>query len=106
MRQIQGKLVLLRVSGEFELGRVRVIGVTVLHLWLVFIMFMIGMYCISGCYSRAFDRRVIMQGRKFKFQKTFLKMLKTQLSTRGVKEDVRTLGFESHIDCEQSPLFL
>ena len=27
MRQIQGKLVLLRVSGEFELPRVRVIGV-------------------------------------------------------------------------------
>ena len=27
MRQIQGKFVLLRVSGEFELPRVRVIGV-------------------------------------------------------------------------------
>ena len=27
MRQIQGKLVLLRISGEFELPRVRVIGV-------------------------------------------------------------------------------
>ena len=27
MRQIQGKLVLLQVSGEFELPRVRVIGV-------------------------------------------------------------------------------
>ena len=27
MRQIQGKLVLLRVSGEFELPKVRVIGV-------------------------------------------------------------------------------
>ena len=27
MRQIQGKLVLLRVSGEFELPRVQVIGV-------------------------------------------------------------------------------
>ena len=26
MRQIQGKLVLLRVSGEFELPRVRIIG--------------------------------------------------------------------------------
>ena len=33
MRQIQGKLVLLRVSGEFELPRVRVIGVQLyLHL--------------------------------------------------------------------------
>ena len=33
MKQIQGKLVLLRVTGEFELPRVRVIGVQ-LYLYL------------------------------------------------------------------------
>ena len=33
MRQVQGKLVLLRVTGEFELPRVRVIGVQ-LYLYL------------------------------------------------------------------------